>query len=225
MSAKYPRSMHFPFSPGASADDKIMKEEDYEALIGDTLVFTEKLDGSNVCLTRDAVFSRSHAGPPAHASFNPLKALHANLRFTIDKDLSIFGEWCYAVHSIRYTMLQHHLSVFGVRDDSTGEWWDWDHVALIAEELGVPTVPVLLVGAVDNKAKLENIVQHLSQLSSVYGPEREGLVVRKYEGVTVEKGKIKGLAKWVRKDHVKTDQHWMRKVIEKQHSISTLENF
>lgn len=225
MSAKYPRSMHFPFSPGASADDKIMKDEDYEDLIGEVLVFTEKLDGSNVCLTRDALFSRSHAGPPAHRSFSPLKSFHANVKYSIDPGLSVFGEWCYAVHSIKYTMLQHHLNVFGVRDDSTGEWWSWDDVVLMANELGVPTVPVLLVGAIDSKENLEFIIDSFSKLSSVYGPQREGLVVRKFNGVRVENGKIKGLAKWVRKNHVQTDEHWKRKVVEPQPSISNLQIF
>lgn len=48
MSIKYPRSMHFPFSPGAASDDKIMQDEDYQNFLGVDLVFTEKLDGSNV---------------------------------------------------------------------------------------------------------------------------------------------------------------------------------
>lgn len=212
--------MHLPFSPGASSDDKIMEDEDYNDLIGETLVFTEKLDGSNVCLTSDNVFSRSHSGPPTHKSFDPLKAIHANVKHSIPSGLSVFGEWCYAVHSIKYTMLQHHLNIFGIRDDSYGEWWDWDDVELMADELGVPTVPVLLVGAIDNKEKLKFIIESFSKLSSVYGPEREGFVVRKFCNVRAENGKLKGLAKWVRENHVQTDEHWKRKVLETQPSIS-----
>jgi hypothetical protein len=225
MSAKYPRTKHFPFSPGSTSDDKFMSEEDYESLIGEHLVFTEKLDGSNVCLTRDAVYSRSHSGPPGHVSFNPLKSLHSVLRHTIDNDVSVFGEWCYAVHSIEYSVLQHHLNIFGVRDDTTGRWWDWDYVELMAAELSVPTVPVLLEGAVGDKKKLQKIIESFASLSSVYGPVREGLVVRKYYDVYQDNEKLMGLGKWVRANHVQTDEHWTRKPVDKQPSILTLQDF
>lgn len=225
MSDKYPRTMHFPYSPGATKDDKIIDEEDLGGLIGTGLVFTEKLDGSNVCLTNDVVFARSHAGPPPHKSFSPLKALHANLRHSIDNRLSVFAEWCYAVHSIKYVCLQHHLNIFGVRDDETGEWWDWASVVLMSQELGVPTVPVLLKGIVNNKEQLRFIVENLSGLSSVYGPEREGVVVRTYEGITQRKEKLIGIAKWVRKDHVQTSEHWKSQPIQKQLSIWNLADY
>lgn len=212
--------MHFPFSPGTTSDDKIMTEEQLDLLIGPKLIFTEKLDGSNVCLTNKAVYSRSHAGPPAHKSFNNLKARHAIWKNQIPEGISIFGEWCYAVHSIRYSILQNHFNVIGVRDDVSGKWLDWEHVELWAEELDVPTVPVILKGALANKADLKEITIELSNLSSIYGREREGLVVRTFEGPTVNvANQLEGLAKWVRKDHVKTDIHWKNKPVEIQPCI------
>lgn len=223
MSAKYPRSMHVPFSPGTTSDDRLMSEAEFETFVGEILVITEKLDGSNVCLTSDELFARTHSGPPAHVSFDPLKKLHSILRHQIDKNLSVFGEWCYAVHSIEYSMLQHHLNIFGVRDDSTGEWWNWDSVLMMSEHLNIPTVPVILVGAFGSKEELKNTIETFANLSSVYGPTREGLVVRKFYDVSVDEGKLVGLAKWVRKNHVQTDEHWTRKKVQKQPSIHCLE--
>lgn len=66
MSAKYPRTPHLPWSPGGTRDDKRLTVLDQ--LYGRTLVFTEKLDGSNLCLTADAVYARSHSGAPRHPS-------------------------------------------------------------------------------------------------------------------------------------------------------------
>jgi hypothetical protein len=215
-SQKYPRTMHLPFSPGSTSDDKFMTNEVFNEFAGHELVYTEKLDGSNVCLTSSDVFSRSHNGPPGHISFDRLKLLHSVIRNNILDDLSIFGEWCFAVHSIKYSMLQHHLNVFGIRDDLTGEWWDWDDVSGYAGSIGVPTVPVILRGAVKNSTEIKNIVENFASLSSVYGPTREGLVIRR-SGRFTDVGSSVG--KYVRKDHVQTDEHWTRKAVQKQPSM------
>ena len=222
VSKKYPRSMHFKFSPGATSDDKVMNDEDYESLIGHTLVYTEKLDGSNVCLTGEKIFSRSHAGPPSHVSFGPLKKFHECIRHSIDPGISVFGEWCYALHSIQYGMLQHHLNIFGVREDKTGKWWDWDEVEVMAKYLEVPTAPVILIGAVNNKESLEKNINLLANLSSVYGPNREGLVVRKVAGVHDDGSKLHGLGKWVRANHVQTSVHWRKQKVVVQPAINRI---
>lgn len=223
MSLKYPRSLHVPFSPGAGSDDKIMNEEQFEKFLNTEIVITEKLDGSNICLTRDSVFSRSHSGPATHKSFDPLKKMHAYLRHDIPEGISIFGEWCYALHSIEYRMLQNYLNIFGVRNDKTGEWTDWDEVELWAEELGVVTVPVILRGVISNKVQLKNLIVDLSNLSSVYGPDREGVVIRTVASPTVNKlNQIEGLGKWVRKNHVQTDEHWKSKPVVAQPCILSI---
>jgi hypothetical protein len=219
MSAKYPRTMHLPFSPGSTSDDKFMTEETFESFVGHDLVYTEKLDGSNVCLTANDVFARSHAGPPGHKSFYRLKEIHSTLKSmnVLWGGLSVFGEWCYAVHSIEYSMLQHPLNIFGVRDDTSGEWWSWNDVVEYAEELGFPTVPVILRGAVASKEEIRKIVEDMAHLSSVYGPVREGLVIRRADAFTELETSV---GKWVRANHVQTDQHWTKKAIERQPSIS-----
>lgn len=220
MSLKYPRSLHLPFSPGAGSDDKIMTDEQFESFLNKEIVITEKLDGSNVCLTHTDVYSRSHSGPAAHKSFNPLKKIHSWLKYQIPEDISIFGEWCYALHSIEYRMLQHPLNIFGYRNDKTGEWADWEHVKILAEMLEVPTVPVLLRGVISDKRELKELIEDFSQLSSIYGPQREGIVIRTTAPPTVNKiNQIEGLGKWVRENHVQTSVHWKNMPIVVQPSM------
>jgi ATP-dependent RNA circularization protein (DNA/RNA ligase family) len=209
--------MHLPFSPGSTSDDKFMKSQTFAGFEGHELVYTEKLDGSNVCLTRKNVYSRSHAGAPGHVSFDRLKSFHSAVRHSIWDGLSVFGEWCFAVHSIEYTMLQHHLNIFGVREDETEEWWSWDDVVQYANHLNVPTVPVILRGAVKNKSEIKEIVEGIAGLSSVYGPVREGIVVRKADSFHHFQSSV---GKWVRANHVQTDEHWTRKAVQKQPSIN-----
>jgi hypothetical protein len=85
-------------------------------LIGTEIVVTEKLDGSNMALTREAVFARSHSGPPSHPSFAWAKALQARIGGQIEPGVTLFGEYCYAVHSIVYEELPGYFFLFGVRD-------------------------------------------------------------------------------------------------------------
>jgi ATP-dependent RNA circularization protein (DNA/RNA ligase family) len=226
VSLKYPRSMHLPFSPGATKDDKRMSDSDLDFLLDSEVIITEKIDGSNVCLTKDEVFARSHGGVPDHKSFDSLKPLHVRLKHDIPDRISVFGEWAYAVHSIKYTILPAHLLIFGVRDDELGIWWSWDDTVKFAEDtLGLPTVPLILRGMFPNKEIFQEIVTDLSMLSSIYGPTREGVVVR-HSGEIVSAAlgtagqKLHGLGKWVRKNHVETDIHWKRQTIVVQPTLN-----
>src|SRR5690242_1754361 len=103
MSARYPRMPHLPWSPGGTRDDRRLTS--VEPLLRRPLVVIEKLVCSDWCLSRDSLFARSHSGPPSRPSFDYAKALHSRLRTRIDPGLSLFGEYCYAVHTLRYDAL------------------------------------------------------------------------------------------------------------------------
>lgn len=215
MSPKFPRTHHLPFSPGGTSDDKRLKTVDH--LLGVDIVITEKLDGSNVCLERNAVYARSHSGPPDHPSFDALKALHAGLRFSIPEGYQIFGEWLYAKHSISYDRLPNYLVLFAGRDltsPSTPEWCSWLEVEMLADDLGVAFAPVLAQGRCGSAADLEEEINSLvSQPSkfSASGP-REGVVVRHAAGFP-NGAFATSVAKWVRANHVQTDDHWKNQAI------------
>jgi hypothetical protein len=213
VSAKYPRSFHLPWSPGGTSDDKRLS--DVSALIGAPIVITEKCDGSNLTYTRKSVFSRSHSGPPSHPSFDLAKATHATISHLISQGLSIFCEYCYAVHSIAYMALPSYSLVFGVRDDASGVWWDWDMVSAQASDLGLPTVPLIFRGEVQSEAELKSLTDHLAREPSVLGGAREGVVVR-VAGPFKDAEFSRSLGKWVRKGHVQTDEHWMHQAIVAQ---------
>jgi hypothetical protein len=203
MSPKYPRTFHLPWSPGGTNDDRRLA--DVEHLLGETAVFTEKMDGSNVCLEAQNVFARSHGGAPKHPSFDALKALHSTVRNRISTGTQVFAEWCYAKHSIEYTALPSYLLVFGVRTGD--EWASWDEVQLWAQELGVPTVPVLGMQTVGNTMSLKAIVEDFASKPSMHGGVREGVVVRVARDFkNAEFSTVVG--KWVRANHVQTEDHW-----------------
>jgi hypothetical protein len=232
MSDKYHRTLHVPWSPGATSDDKMLWSVDH--LIGRELIISEKLDGENNCMTNEegGYYARSHSGMPTHKSNNEGKVIHATRRHLIDPDISVFEEYCCAVHSIRYNLgLPAYAFVFGVRDDKTGWWWAWDDVVLMAAHLDLPTVPVLWRGTVRSSGELEVLTQRLCiNQPSVYGSARpdgtfevrpDKVTIGAREGVVIRlaseyKDPAVSIAKWVRAGHVATDEHWKSKPVERQ---------
>jgi hypothetical protein len=207
-SPKYPRISHLPWSPGGTSDDRRLP--DVSSLLKVKVTITEKLDGSNVCLERDGVYARSHNQAPDHPSFDLLKAFHASVRSRIPDGLQIFGEWLYAKLSIHYQGLPSYLMVFGVRNLDSLFWLSWEDVELWAEELGVPTVPVLYSQKMSFRTveQLKAYTEYAATSNSGGGgPVLEGLVVRQ----TLEfpdEDFSRAVAKWVRKNHVQADDHW-----------------
>jgi hypothetical protein len=204
-SKKYPRSLHLPWSPGGTSDDKRML--DVSGLLNRPVVFTEKIDGSNITYSKGGVFARTHSGPPSHKSFSIAKVTHANIKHIIPENVSVFAEYCYAVHSIIYDGLPDYSLIFGVRDDRTNIWWGWDEVISMADALSLPTVPEIHRGMFHTEEALRKASEKFAKEPSVFGGPREGLVIRDIEYFHDDKFSTY-LAKLVRKNHVQTDDHW-----------------
>jgi hypothetical protein len=210
MSNKYPRTSHFSFSEGATNDDKIATS--VERLIGAPIVISEKLDGSNCSLEVDGCFARTHAHAPTHPSFDVIKVLHSTIKHKIPINYQLFGENCYAKHSIEYSELPGYFLLFGVRASS--QWLSWEDVEMWAEEIGAPTVPVLFCGVVKSENELQGLVQSFMGQQSVCGGIREGVVVRVAD-TFMNDDFSDCTIKNVRKNHVTTDQHWAHQKIVK----------
>ena len=219
-SPKYNRTPHLPWSPGGTNDDKRIDRLDNLTHV--SLIFTEKMDGSNVCLESGSVYARSHSGPPSHPSFDALKALHSRVRHLIPPGVQVFGEWLYAKHSIHYTNQPHYLMLFGVRDNNTvgKTHGSWAEVEEMARRLGVPTVPVLLTSSARNIDVLHWLVTECLVTPVTYGG-REGVVVRTASWFPDDEFHL-SVAKWVRKDHVTTDDHWKHQEIVRNKLRPTL---
>lgn len=207
-SPKYNRTFHFPWSPGCTNDDKIAAS--VEKLIGQPIVITEKIDGSNASLETGGCFARTHSGAPTHVSFDGLKALHATIKYKIPEYYQLFGEWCYARHSIEYNELPGYFLLFNVRvlsPELNDIWLSWEEVELWAEEIGVPTVPVLFKGSVSSEKELQKLVETLMIQPSECGGIREGVVVR-IQKPFEDYNFSHCVMKCVRANHVQTSEHW-----------------
>ena len=207
-SPKYNRTPHLPWSPGATNDDRIMKN--VATLLGKPLIATEKMDGSNICLERNNVFARSHNQAPNHPSFDALKAVHASVQYKIPDGVQVFGEWLYARHSIAYDALSNWLQIFAVRDGDI--WWSWEDVGLMSVELEIPRVTQIGFATVQTEKELQKWVENCVAVTPAAGKEKEGVVVRHCANFINEHFE-RCVAKWVRANHVQTDDHWKSQMV------------
>jgi hypothetical protein len=213
-SDKYGRTCHYPFSPGVKNDDRI--NHGWQSAVGREVVMTEKLDGENTCISRYGLYARSHAAPTQHPWARHLTPLWERLRGQLG-DLEIFGENLYAVHSIEYANLDSHFYVFGIRDAGK-TWLSWDDTVFWSGVLELPTAPVLFRGTTAEAAEHEALVKSIASGRGSFGPLdaasgadtiMEGLVTRPAAAFAVQEFS-ELVSKYVRKDHVATDEHWTR---------------
>lgn len=196
--AKYPRTPHLPFSPGATSDDIQGDSWDF-----DDVIITEKMDGENTTFYSDGYHARS-IDSNYHESRSWAAATWAQVRHLIPDNRRIILENLYARHSIAYGSLPHYLAVIGVVDDINGTptFLSWEETEAVAAELGIPTVPVLYRGTGGIK-KAEDIFLGLNR------ERQEGVVIRS-AGRFAEDEFLRHVGKAVREGHVTTDDHWSR---------------
>ncbi len=216
ISRKYGRTYHYPFSPGTTSDDRISHDYWNDVKKMASLVHTEKLDGENNCLNRYGIFARSHAAPSQSPWTAWLRERWELLKNDLG-DLEVFGENLYAIHSIEYEKLQNHFYVFGVRLHD--KWLSWEETKFYAAMLGFPHVPELGIIPTPNdqrtfEATILSIVAQEGTMGTVdaFTGKRctmEGIVSRNIGDYAVTDF-AHHVFKYVRKSHVKTDEHWTR---------------
>jgi len=202
---KYPRTFHLPWSPGKTSDDRTMDDPD-AAFGGAEIVVTEKVDGECSTLYRDYLHARG-IDYASHPSRDRLRALHATIAHDIPEGWRVCGENIYAVHSIAYDALPAHFLVFSIWNERN-ECLSWDETVTCAQLLGLHTVPVIARGTWNEEhARLSD-----GEAKSQLGGDREGYVVRLAGGFHYRAFR-RSVAKYVRKNHVQTNDHWKTQAV------------
>lgn len=198
---KYPRTWHLPWSPGATDDDRVLT--DLTGFEGREVVVTEKMDGENCNIYADGtVHARSIDGRP-RPDQAWVRNFGAGIAFELPVGWRACGENLYAEHSIRYDHLPSYFlgfSIWNERNDALS----WDETLEWFALLGIVPVPVLWRGTFDEKT-----IRGLYNEGTDYGVS-EGYVVRPADGFSF-RDFPRLVAKYVRRDHVRTTQHWLKK--------------
>jgi ATP-dependent RNA circularization protein (DNA/RNA ligase family) len=200
---------------GQPRDDKVLLPGEVSELLAGNVVVEEKVDGANVgfSMDEDGVLRAQNRGSyltpeRAHPQFKPLfRWLSAHEREISDAlfpDLILFGEWCYAVHTVPYTKLPSWFLAFDVYDRSKREFWSTANRDALVAQLGLSVVPRLAKGHFD----IPGLYVFLQESRLTDGPP-EGLYVRRET-----RERLLMRAKLVRPDFVQAiGVHWSRQPI------------
>ena len=212
INTKYPRTYHLPWSPGTTSDDRKLSGDWFENYKGKEIVITEKLDGENVAINKYDCYARSHGAPtrsPWSLNIWGKDGVYSKVYDKLGEFEWIYGENLYGQHSIVYDRLPEYYHIFAARDDSKYIWYSWDDVVLMGETLNLPTVPLLWRGVIESEDQLRKLVDNFVNQPSVYGNTREGIVLRVSGEFPIDTFS-QNVCKWVRPNHVQTDEHWTR---------------
>jgi hypothetical protein len=150
---KFPHTPHLIWlGEGTPREDKVLsKAESAEFLSGEVIV-EEKVDGANLGLSvgpdgRLRAQSRGNYLNPSHchAQWKPLWPWLARredeLVAALGSDLMLFGEWCYAKHTVPYNRLPDWFLAFDVFEVSSSRFWSTRRRNDLLAELGIVSIP------------------------------------------------------------------------------------
>lgn len=202
---KYPRTFHWPHSETVHEDDSYTSFTN--RFVNAPVVITEKLDGGNTLLFEGEVYARSTGQPSRDGWMGMVRKYHA-WKTHKHPGVCFYGEDLSAEHSIRYSIPEDQTYyLFAVREGD--HFASWDEVKMWAEELEVYTVPVIHRGCFKSIDELTKFMQEERKKPSKFGLEREGFVIRNQNSFHADDFE-RNVVKYVRENHVQTDQHWRK---------------
>jgi hypothetical protein len=195
---KYSRTPHLPWSQGRSSDDIETSDSQFAGM---NIVVTEKMDGECTTMTSVKCHARS-LDSNNHPSRNWVKNLWSGFKYDMPDDIRIVGENLYAKHSIGYDDLRSFFYVFGIYAFE-GVWkcLSWKETLEYCHILNLDHVNVLFEGKYEDFKHIE-----------MDWEKHEGYVIRNADSFP-ESEFGQNVAKFVRKGHVQTEDHWMNQVI------------
>jgi hypothetical protein len=173
------------------------KERDWK----DTIIITEKIDGSNVGVIKKngQLIALSRAGYDVNSSpYEQHKLFHTyvyeneSMFSWLPEGWRVVGEWCILAHGTLYDISNESPFVAFDIIDSSDKRMVYINFIKMCAKYSIPTVPLLHIG---QAVSIKNAIKLMG--AGHYGmPEKpEGFVYR------VERvGKVDFLAKWVRHD-------------------------
>ncbi len=215
---KYPHTPHLAWlGPGQPRGDKVLLPPDREVFLRDSIVVEEKVDGANVGLSvvDEKVVAQNrgeYLRRPAHEQFSPLWPwidTHSEaLKTALGATLILFGEWCYAVHSVRYDALPDWFLGLDVYDRGEARFWSSERRDRLLREVGISFVARIATG----KFRLDQLTDMLLGSRSRYSQAPlEGLYLRRESDDWLDRR-----AKLVRPEFTQSIQeHWSARAVER----------
>ncbi len=209
---KFPTTPHLLWLGAAAArEDKVFSRIEADSFLSQSVIVEEKVDGANLGISFDthgnllAQNRGSLVERGTKGQFAPLwtwlSGRESYLFDALEDRLILFGEWCYARHSIHYTRLPDFFLVFDVYDKHEQRFMSSLRRDEIVGELKLATVPK--VGAGDFRV---GEIPSLIGWSCLYDGPMEGIYLRQENSSWLSQR-----AKVVRAEFVEQiGEHWSK---------------
>ncbi len=213
---KFPSTPHLATLPGVDIrGDKVLSKSKREEFLQHDLVIEEKVDGANFGISFDSegnIRSQNRGAYLHLPGSGQWKKLGEWLTPRIDalfEHLSdryiLFGEWCYAQHSVPYNRLPDWFLGFDLYDKQSGRFLSSSRRDELFKKMRIAQVPIIARG----RFTFPELKKLLSQ-SNLTDQPAEGLYFRFDQNDWLAKR-----AKLVRPAFIQSvEQHWSRSAIK-----------
>ncbi len=214
---KFPHTPHLLWlGKTPCREDKVFSPEEASAFVEGTVTVEEKVDGANIGFSLDEngvlrVQSRgSYLTHGSHPQFQPLWPWIDCRRFALvealQPGLMLFGEWCFALHSVPYKRLPDWFLGFDLYDRAVSRFWSSDRRDRWLNDLGLAPIPRLAQG----RFSMEQLISLIGTSRLSEGP-MEGIYLRREQGNWLEQR-----AKIVRPEFAEgIGKHWLDESLKK----------
>jgi ATP-dependent RNA circularization protein (DNA/RNA ligase family) len=212
---KFPSTPHLAALGGNRIrNDKVLSRVNRNAFLKNRLIVEEKIDGANLGISfngqgnlilqnRGSILSQPYSGQWTKLDWWLPPRLEILFDHLHDRYI-LFGEWCFAKHSLGYDRLPDYYLGFDLFDKTSKQFFPFDLRNQMFERMNISSVPFIKRGAFS-----------LLQLERLMGNSRfsddpaEGIYLR-HDGDNW----LKQRAKLVKAKFIQTiDVHWSRKTI------------
>lgn len=213
---KFPSTPHLTTLEGVEVrGDKVLSEAEQLNFLRHELVVEEKVDGANLGISFDSegnLFLQnrgSHLKFPAAGQWKKLEQwlnpkMDALFETLTDRYI-LFGEWCYARHSVYYNRLLDFFLGFDLYDKQAKKFFSTERRDKLFKKMGILSVPQIA----KDQYSVSDIESLLTQ-SKISDEPAEGLYLRIDQGDWLLKR-----AKLVRPSFIQSvEEHWSRSAIK-----------
>jgi RNA ligase len=214
---KFPSTPHLAWLGSQPVrNDKVMTSNEAAAMLAAEVTIEEKIDGANLGISFDARgdIHFQNRGNWLEGKFTGqwerlrgwAAAQEQSLREHLPHGHVLFGEWCYARHSVGYDHLPDWFIAFDIYDSLETRFWSTVRRNHILERIGIPPVPKVAHG----RFCIEELMNMLDAQSDFSTSLREGVYLRQEnEDWLIHRAKL------VRPEFVQhIGDHWSKSAIQ-----------
>ena len=213
---KFPHTPHLRWlGQGEPREDKILTSSEAREFLTGPVVVEEKVDGANCGLSvgpdgRLRAQSRGNFLAPGrcHDQWDPLWPWLAERRerlaVALGRERMLYGEWCFAKHTLPYEALPDWFLAFDVFEPATGLFWSCDRRNEFLASVGISPTPELFRGRLP-----ANRIEELIGQSRLGASHMEGIYLRREDSdALVSRAKVVGA-----EFKQQIEEHWPRRAL------------